>query len=115
MFDESEINERMFEEYEIEDEKKIKEKEDKNEPQEVKELRKKIVKDLNLINSKLEKCKKFKYNHNKIFLLFEEIMEQFEQIKKKINTKLEMHLYNIFMNRFMDLKTKYENISGSEL
>ena len=80
MFDESEINERMFEEYEIEDEKKIREKEEKNEPQELKELRKKIVKDLNLINSKLE-----------------------------------MNLYNIFMNRFMDLKKKYENISGTEL
>ena len=36
MFDESEINERMFEEYEIEDEKKIKEKEEKNEPKELK-------------------------------------------------------------------------------
>ena len=115
MFDESEINERMFEEYEIEDEKKIKEKEEKNEPKELKELRKKIVKDLNLINSKLEKCKKFKYNHNKIFLLFEEIMDKFKKKKKKINTKSEMNLYNKFMNRFMDLKSRYENISGTEL
>jgi Mg2+ and Co2+ transporter CorA len=115
MFDESKINERMIEKYEIEDEKKIKEKEEKNEPKELKELRKKIVKDLNLINSKLEKCKKFKYNHNKIFLLFEEIMDQFEEVKKKINTKSEMNLYNKFMNRFMDLKSRYENISGTEL
>ena len=115
MFDESEINERMFEEYEIEDEKKIREKEEKNEPKELKELSKKTVKDLNLINSKLEKCKKFKYNHNKIFLLFEEIMDQFEEVKKKINTKSEMNLYNKFMNRFMDLKSRYENISGTEL
>ena len=63
----------------------------------------------------MEKCKKFKYNHNKIFLLFEEIMDQFEEVKKKINTKSEMNLYNKFMNRFMDLKSRYENISGTEL
>ena len=63
----------------------------------------------------MKKCKKFKYNHNKIFLLFEEIMDQFKEVKKKINTKSEMNLYNKFMNRFMDLKSRYENISGTEL
>jgi hypothetical protein len=114
MFDESEINEAIFEESEM-DEERIKKEEEKKESLEVKEYRKKILDDLKLIHKKLNKCKKFQFNHYKIYLLYQEIFNQFEKMKRTITNRTEMKLFNIYMNRFMDLKEEYDKIRGTEL
>ncbi len=36
-------------------------------------------------------------------------------MKRTITNRTEMKLFNIYMNRFMDLKEEYDKIRGTEL
>ena len=78
-------------------------------------LKNKCVKDLKVLNDKLEKIQKYKNGYYEIFLIENDINVQLQVIEKNLKNDGEKKLLEEMKNNFINLKKELCDIRGEEL
>ena len=78
----------------------------------IQQLQDNCVRDFNFLNKKLKEADEHKSDHYHVWLIDNDLVIEFDKMKKKVKSEGEKELYDKLYKEYMEYKNKYEQLRG---